>query len=86
MERLVFSFAFQRQLRKIVNKNPRLKNKINKTLKTLLKDINHPSLRLHKLAGKNNWSISVTESIRIIIHLGENSIYCLRIGTHNQVY
>lgn len=86
MQRLVFSSAFQRQLKKTVNKNPILKNKISKTLKILLKDISQPSLRLHKLAGEKNWSIAVTDNIKIIIHLEKNCIYCLRIGTYDQVY
>ena len=86
MRRLVFSSVFQRQLKKLVKKNPKLKNKISKTLKILIKNIHHSSLRLHKLSGKNNWSVSVTTNIRIIIHFERNKIYCLRIGTHDQVY
>jgi mRNA-degrading endonuclease YafQ of YafQ-DinJ toxin-antitoxin module len=86
MQKLIFSSAFQQQLKKLVVKNPKLKNKISKTLKLLIKNKNYPSLRLHKLSGKNNWSISATTDIRIIIHFDKNSIYCLRIGAHNQVY
>lgn len=86
MRELILSSAFERQLKKIVKKNPRLKNKIGKTLKTLRKDINQSSLRLHKLSGENNWSVSVTASIRIVFHLEKNKMFCLRIGTHDQVY
>ena len=86
MQQLIFSSAFQRQLKKIISKNPKLKNKSNKTLKVLIKDINRPSLRLHKLSGKSNWSVSVTTSLRIVIHLDKSNIYCLRIGTHDRVY
>lgn len=86
MRELVFSSAFQRQLKKIVGQNPKHKSKISKTLKILIKNISHPSLRLHKLSGKNNWSVSVAPNLRIIVHLEGKRIYCLRIGTHDQVY
>jgi len=86
MNQVVLSFAFQRQLKKLVKKNFLLKNKVLKTSKLLAKDINHPSLKLHKLFGENHWSVSVTHDIRMIIHLEGNKIFCLRIGSHDQVY
>ncbi|MBU2591840.1 MAG: type II toxin-antitoxin system mRNA interferase toxin, RelE/StbE family [Patescibacteria group bacterium] len=84
--RLVLSSAFKRQLKRLIKKNPPLKNKVNKVLKTLLKGKNSPSLKIHKLSGENNWSVSVTYEIRIVVHLDAESIFCLRIGTHDQVY
>ncbi|MFC1727063.1 type II toxin-antitoxin system YafQ family toxin [Patescibacteria group bacterium] len=86
MYRLVLSSAFQRQLKRLVKRNPRLKGKIKKIFEYLIKNVNHSSLKLHKLSGKNNWSISVTHDIRIIIHLEGDQIFCLRIGSHDQVY
>ncbi len=86
MYRIILSSAFQRQFKKLIKQNPRLKSKTSKIFKLLIRDVNHPSLKLHKLLGENNWSISVTHSIRIIIHLEGNQIFCLRIGVHNQVY
>lgn len=49
-------------------------------------NIYHPSFRLHKLIGQENYSISVDMKIRIIIHLDEDKIFLLRIGNHKQVY
>jgi len=49
-------------------------------------DINHPSLRLHKLAGRETYSVSVDMKIRILIQLDAGDIHLLRIGTHNEVY
>lgn len=86
MNQLVLSSAFQRQLKKLIKQNPRLKSKIAKVLKFLVQDINHPSLRLHKLSGEDNWSVSVTRDIRIVIHWEDNQIFCLRIGPHDKVY
>jgi len=86
MHQLVFSAAFQKQLKKLIKKNPKLRVKIKKMFKLLIKNINHSGLKLHKLKGENNWSISITHNIRIVIHLEKNQIFCLRIGSHNQVY
>jgi mRNA-degrading endonuclease YafQ of YafQ-DinJ toxin-antitoxin module len=48
MNQLILSSAFQRQLRRLVKKNPQLKDKVAKIFKLLVKDISHSSLRLHK--------------------------------------
>ena len=86
MNQVVFSSAFQRQLRKLIRKDSSLKNKVVKVVKWLIKDINHPSLKLHKLSGENNWSVSVTHDIRLIIHIEGGVVFCLRVGTHDHVY
>lgn len=83
---IVLSAAFQRQVKRIVRKNPQVRSKVAKTLKLLSGDINRPSLRLHKLAGEHNWSISVTGDLRIIINFSQNKVFCTRIGTHDEVY
>jgi len=83
---IVLSSAFKRQLEKIVKKNPALKNKISKVFKILLKNPNSPLLKLHKLSGENNWAISITYSIRAVIHIDTGLIFFLRIGTHDQIY
>jgi len=86
MYQLIFSSAFQRQLKKLIKNNPKLKKRFAKILKYLNKEINHPSLKLHKLSGENNWSLSVSFNIRMIIHLEKNKVFCLRIGSHDEVY
>ena len=83
---LSFSNKFQRQVTKLSNGNLQLKNQIKKTVILLSKDINYPSLRLHKLSGEKFWSVSVNKSIRIIIRWNEGKLYLLRIGTHEEVY
>ena len=84
--KLVLAKRFRRDLEKFLKSRPQLKPKVSKSLKFLQNNINHPSLRLHKLSGTNNWSISVTQDIRIIIHWERETIYLLRIGTHDEVY
>lgn len=86
MNEIILSSAFQRQLKKISKQNLPLKSKIKKILSLLLSDLNHPSLKLHKLSGENNWSVSVTPDIRIVLHREKDRIFLLRIGSHDEVY
>ena len=86
MYELVLSNKFQKQIKQIVKSNPRIKPRLAKTFELLRENVSHPSLRLHKLSGQNNWSVSVTRSIRIIVHIEDSQIYLLRIGTHDEVY
>ncbi len=84
--KLILSSRFQKDLSKLLKSNPQIKNKITKTFKLMQKDLTHPSLRLHKLSGTDNWSISVDISIRIILHKDREKLYLLRIGHHDEVY
>lgn len=86
MYSLVFSSYFNKQVLKLVKSDKPLKSQIQKTVSLLYSDINHTSLRLHKLSGKNYWSVSVNKSIRIIMCWEEDKLYLLRIGKHEDVY
>jgi len=86
MNQLVLSAKFQKDLKKILSKQPNLKFAIKKTLKQVRKNITHPSLRLHKLQGQSFWSISVNMKLRIILHQEKGKLYLLRVGPHDQVY
>jgi mRNA-degrading endonuclease YafQ of YafQ-DinJ toxin-antitoxin module len=84
--KLVASKKFEGELNKVAKGRSGLTVKVSNKLKMLLLDPKHPSLRLHKLTGTNNYSLSVDMSIRIIIHFSGEYIYLLRIGTHEDVY
>lgn len=81
-----FSRSFDRNLKKILKNNPKLKKRIQKQIELLSTNPKHPSLRLHKLSGENNWSISVTGDIRIVFTIEDKRILFNRIGTHEEVY
>ena len=83
---IVFSKNFGRSLRKIVRNNPNLKAKIRKQVEMLSLDPGHSSLRIHKLSGTNNWSVSVTDDMRIIFTIDGKTLLCNRIGSHDEVY
>lgn len=83
---LVTSSSFEKDLRKYLKKNSLYKIKVSKCLGLMLENIYHPSLRLHKLIGHENYSVSVDMKIRIIFRLEKDNIFLLRIGNHRQVY
>ena len=83
---LITSTKFDSDLRHFLIKNSNYKTKIKKCFSLMLNNLYHPSLRLHKLSGQENYSVSVDMKIRIIINIDENKIFLLRIGNHNQVY
>lgn len=86
MNKLIFTTAFDRDLKKLARANKSLRKQIKKTIRWMHKDMNHPSLRLHKLTGENNWSVSVNREVRIIFRWEDGVVYCLRIGSHDEVY
>ena len=81
-----FSKRFDYQISKLVRGNPKLKEKIFKQIGLMISNPKHPSLRLHKLSGKENWSISVTKDIRILFSIQGNLLLINAIGTHDEVY
>lgn len=83
---LFLAERFKKELRKILRKDPRLEGKVRKQLKLLIVDFRYKSLRIHKLSGQNNYSLSVNMSIRIIFSVRGKKIFCLRIGTHDEIY
>lgn len=86
MYKIVLSRRFDKELKRKIRQDPKLWSGVTKALTLLSKDINHPSLRLHKLSGRDNWSISVSKSQRIVLNIEGKIIYCIEFGTHKEVY
>ena len=63
---------------------------VGKTLQLMELNINHPSLRLHKLSGRLNdlSSVSINVSYRITLELiiQDKDIIMINIGAHDEVY
>ena len=60
-----------------------IKQRVDKQLRLLLENPAHPSLRLHKMQGREQWEISVTMNYRITF-LIEGDEYVLRsVGKHD---
>ena len=82
--RLRFTKSFESEYKKIIKGNNALDKKIRKQLALLQENINHPSLRLHKVGSF--WSISVDKSIRILIIIETEWVSVYHIGKHEDMY
>ena len=76
------------ELKKLKYKQPLLFKKIQKQLKTFKENVNHPSLRTHKLKGNlsNTWSISIEGNMRMIYTINNKEALFFKIGNHDEVY
>ncbi len=94
MKTLVWSSCFIRALRRMVRRQPELRPKIEKALRQLAEDPFHPSLHSHKLKGElaGVWACTVDYDNRVLFEFiqgsesGEEEIYLLTMGTHDEVY
>ncbi|MEM1169613.1 MAG: type II toxin-antitoxin system mRNA interferase toxin, RelE/StbE family [Cyanobacteria bacterium P01_H01_bin.35] len=92
--KVAWSAKSLRSFKSLVRKNPQLRLLIEQTLRQLVEDPFHPSLRTHKLRGDlaGCWSCSVDYSYRIIFEFvqepeeEEEAILLLNIGSHDEVY
>lgn len=82
------SREFLRAYKKIIKKRTNLNQKIKSKIELLTLNPLHPSLRLHKLKGKQveSWSIAVEKDLRIIFTYVPEGILLIDIGKHEDVY
>lgn len=61
-----------------------VKRKTEQSLRFLIENIQHPSLRVKKMEGvRDIWEASVTMQYRFTFEIREDDIILRRIGTHN---
>jgi mRNA-degrading endonuclease YafQ of YafQ-DinJ toxin-antitoxin module len=87
---LVFTEQYERRATRFIKRHPELKNQYLKTLQLLAANPNHPSLRLHPLAGRlaGLHSVSINLSYRITLELliTEREVIPVNVGDHDAVY
>lgn len=71
MTKLVTTKSYERNLKKFIKHHPEMREQYEKTLKMLITDPTHPSLRLHKLQGKLQDLYSVSINMKFRMLLGE---------------
>lgn len=94
MTNLIWSPGFVRKFKRLVKKNPQLRSSIEEVLLLLTEDPFNSSLRTHKLKGdlEGVWSCSIDYDNRILFEFitnldsGEEDIFLLTIGSHDDVY
>ena len=87
---VILTVPYQKRAKKFLKQHPELISQYEKILLLLEKNPFHPSLRLHKLQGKQNdlFSISINMKYRISLAflITENEILLVDIGSHDQAY
>jgi addiction module RelE/StbE family toxin len=94
LRRLAWTPKSQRAFKRLVKRNPQLKQTIRQTLELLVRDPFEPSLRTHKLSGslEDVWSCSIDYKLRILFEfvddpeMDEQAILLLNLGSHDEVY
>jgi mRNA-degrading endonuclease YafQ of YafQ-DinJ toxin-antitoxin module len=83
---LVFTDQYNRRAARFLKRHPQLREQYRKTLLLLQANPQHPSLRLHALAGKLSGlhSVSINLSYRITLELliREREIVPIDVGDH----
>ncbi len=87
---LIFTEQYNRRAAKFLKQHPELRSTYLKTLKLLLANPAHTSLRLHALRGKFEGlhSVSINLSYRITLELliQDQQIIPVNVGDHDTVY
>ena len=84
--KLVYSDHFKKRLKKRLSKKPSLKQRVGKQLKLLVSNMQHPSLKTHKLKGNRakEYAIWIEGDLRITFILVEDTILLTDIITHDE--
>lgn len=87
---LVFTDQYNRRAARFLKRHPQAREQYRKTLLLLQANPQHPSLRLHALAGKLSGlhSVSINLSYRITLELviRDGQIVPINVGDHDAVY
>jgi addiction module RelE/StbE family toxin len=94
MRELLWSNTFRRAFRRTVKRQPQSRGDIEATLRLLQADPFAPQLATHKLKGSmaGTWACSAGYDLRILFEFvsnpqgGEDDLFLIEIGTHDEVY
>ncbi|AHF97247.1 plasmid stabilization protein [Desulfurella acetivorans A63] len=90
MYEIVFSESYEKRAKQFFKLHSELIQRYQKILYIMQNNLNHPSLRLHKLKGnlKELYSASIDLKYRIILDfiIKDKMIILVDIGAHDDVY
>lgn len=89
MIELVWYKSFARDFKKIIKKNPDLKEKLQKALELFVNDPYHPLLGTHKLSGKlrGHHAFGLGYDCRVVIKfIDKEKVALISVGKHEEVY
>lgn len=83
---LFYSEYFKKKLKKYLSKKPQLRQKVVKQLHLLEKNIEHPSLKTHKLKGKRSteYAIWIEGDLRILFMLVDDGLLLTDLIKHDE--
>jgi mRNA-degrading endonuclease YafQ of YafQ-DinJ toxin-antitoxin module len=86
--RIFVTAHFKRKYRKLAKKDHKLSKTVDKKIALFRDNLNHSSLRLHKLASReiDEWSISIKGNLRIVFQYVKGGVLMTDIGSHDEVY
>lgn len=85
---IVYRKQFLKHLKARINPYPSLYRRFKERVRVFIESPTNPILQDHQLKGdKADFrAFSITGDIRVVYQKGEDYIYFIDIGTHNQVY
>ena len=89
MIELVWYKSFARAFKKVVKKNPDLKEKLCEALELFVNDPYHPLLGTHKLSGKlkGHHAFGLGYDCRVVIKfIDKEKVALISVGKHEEVY
>ena len=88
MKRLELEKPFRKKSKKLLQKNPTLKETFEDLLDRLSNDPFDPALHTHPLIGElqGKYACSLTHDLRIIFKMYDDIVHLLDIGSHDEVY
>lgn len=88
MMRLELEKPFRKKSKKLLKKNPSLKDLYENLLAKLANDPFDPNLHTHPLTGelKGKYACSLTHDLRVVFKLYDDIVHLLDIGSHDEVY
>ena len=88
MKRLELEKPFRKKSKKLLQKNPTLKETFEDLLNKLSNNPFDPTLHTHPLTGElqGKYACSLTHDLRIIFRMYDDIVHLLDIGSHDEVY
>ena len=89
MIELIWYKSFTRDSKKLIKKNPELREKLREALELFVKEPYHPLLGTHKLSGKlkGHHAFGLGYDCRVVIKfIDQGKVALISIGEHEEVY
>lgn len=80
MKKIRYSKGFKKNYQKLPKE---IRDNLDRKLRILLDNFQHPSLRLKKMGRTIYWEISITMNYRLILKFTDGEIRLITVGTHD---